>query len=326
MRRKFEGPEIQLPDEGWDERVSANRSLASDVLLSAATTEHLVEAVLHPSYCACEYKIKLNIFTFSRMKIHLPFTVIAPPASLDCKGYIGSVQDLITDYNRRRGLFLILNMKEEDANLILDKTVAVGKTLPTCIFRNRFESFDHYLASLRSSYRRRVNIALAKGKKLDTVRIRNADFSPELHELYLEVLRHSQFPLEELPPGFFQESDCDIDVFYHESSPVGFVLYSLRDGLMSFVFGGMNYQYRDEYDLYYNMLLHMLKIGIENKAKVIDLGQTAENTKCRLGCELEERYMAAFSGNRLMSRLLCWFAPLLAYDQEPIRYNVFREE
>jgi hypothetical protein len=39
--------------------------------------------------------------------------------------------------------------------------VAVGKTLPTCIFHNNFESFGHYLASLRSSYRRRINTALA---------------------------------------------------------------------------------------------------------------------------------------------------------------------
>ncbi len=100
-------------------------------------------------------------------------------------------------------------------------------------------------------------------------------------------------------------------------------MYTINNDVMSFVFGGMNYQYRDEYDLYYNMLLHMLKIGIKNQVKVIDLGQTAENTKCRLGCELEERYMAAFSRNRLISTLLCRFAPLLAYDQEQIHYNVF---
>jgi hypothetical protein len=323
MRGKFEGREIQLPSRQWDERVSANRYLLSDVILSAVTKEHRVKAMLHPSFCACEYKVKLNILTFSRLKINLPFTVIAPPASLDCKGYVGNVQDMISDYKKRRGMFLILNMKEEDAKMILDNTVAVGKTLPTCIFRNKIENFDHYLASLRSSYRRRINTALAKGRQLDITRIRNAAFSPELHEFYLEVLRNSQFPLEELPLNFFRQSDCDIDVFYHESRPVAFVMHTINDDVMSFVFGGMNYQYRDEYDLYYNMLLHMLKIGIKNQVKVIDLGQTAENTKCRLGCELEERYMAAFCRNRFVSMLLCHFAPLLAYDQEQIHYNVF---
>ena len=325
MRRKFEGLEVPLPDLLWDERVIANQYLASHVILNATTPEHRVKAILHPSYCACEYKIKLNLLTFSRLKINLPFTVIAPPASLDCSGYIGNVEELIADYKRRNGLFLILNLKKNDAELILDNAVAVGKTLPTCIFHNSFESFDHYLSSLRSSYRRRINAALAKGESLDIARIRNADFNSELHTLYLEVLKHSAFPLEELPLSFFQRSGCDIDVFYFTGKPVAFVMYILKDGSMSFIFGGMNYQFRDEYDLYYNMLLHLIKIGIKNKAKDIDLGQTAENTKCRLGCELEDRYMAAFSGNRFVSKLLCRFAPLLAYDQEVIRYNVFRD-
>lgn len=323
MRRKFEGLEIILPDQAWEERVVANQYLTSDVILNATTPEHRVKAILHPSYCACEYKIKLNILTFSRLKINLPFTVIAPPASLDCSGYIGNVEELIADYKRRNGLFLILNLKKNDAELILDNAVAVGKTLPTCIFHNSFENFDHYLSSLRSSYRRRINAALAKGRQLDITRIRNADFGPELHEFYLEVLRHSAFPLEELPLSFFQRSGCDIDVFYFAGKPVAFVMYTIKNDVMSFVFGGMNYQYRDGYDLYYNMLLHMLKIGIKNQVKVIDLGQTAENTKCRLGCELEDRYMAAFCRNRFVSMLLCHFAPLLAYDQEQIHYNVF---
>lgn len=326
MRRKFEGQEILLPSQDWDERVSTNRWLNSDVLLSTLTPEHKVKAILHPSYCACECKIKLNLLTFSRMKINLPFVMIAPPASIDCSGYVGNVQEMITDYKKRRGLFLILNMNKDDARLILENTVAVGKTLPSCIFHNRFESFDHYLASLRSSYRRRIHAALEKGQKLNIAHICNADFDHEMHDLYLQVLKHSQFPLEELPVSFFQQCGSDIDVFYYQGRPVAFVMYSLKNGLMSFIFGGMNYQDRDSCDLYYNMLLHMLTIGIENKVETIDLGQTAENTKCRLGCELEERYMAAFSGNRFLSALMCRFAPLLAYDQEPIHHTVFKQQ
>ncbi len=326
MRRKFEAREILLPNQDWDERVAANRWLKSDVLLCTLTPEHKVKAILHPSYCACECKIKLNLLTFSRMKINLPFVMISPPASIDCAGYIGNIQDLITDYKTRRGLFLILNMRKEDTQKILENTVAVGKTLPSCIFHNRFASFDHYLASLRSSYRRRIHTAIVKGQKLKVARISNADFDHELHALYLQVLKHSQFPLEELPVSFFQRCGCDIDVFYIEGRPVAFVMHSLKDGLMSFIFGGMDYQVRDTYDLYYNMLLHMLMIGIENKAGTIDLGQTAENTKCRLGCELEERYMAAFSGNRFLSMLLCRFAPLLAYAQAPVHHTVFKQE
>jgi len=324
MKRKFEGKEISLPSKEWDEKVSMSRWLSSDVILSALTKEHKVKAVIHPFYCACEYRIKLNLFTFGKIKVKLPFTVIAPPASVDCKGYTGDVQVLIDDYKKKKGLFLLLNLEKEDTLNISENCAAIGKTLPSCVFLNSFEKFEDYLTKLRSSYRRRVKIALEKGQNLKVKKIDNMDFDNEIYELYLQVLKQSQFPLETLPITFFQLSNCNIDVFYYENKPVAFVMYYIDDGFMSFVLGGMNYNFRDVFDLYYNMLLHMLMIGIDNKVNAIDFGQTAEKTKCRLGCEIDERYMAAFSGNRFITKLLCRFAPLLEYNQEIIKNNVFK--
>ena len=324
MKRKFEGVEISLPDNEWDEKVSTNRWLSSDVILSTVTKEHKVKAVIHPSYCACEYRIKLNLFTFGKIKVQLPFTVIAPPASVDCKGYIGDVQVLIDDYKKKKGLFLILNLEKEDTLNISENCAAIGKTLSSCIFLNGFESFENYLTKLRSSYRRRVKTALEKGVNLKVLRIDNVDFNNGVYDLYLQVLKHSQFPLETLPITFFQLSDCNIDFFYNENKPVAFVMYYTNNRFMSFVLGGMNYNFRDAFDLYYNMLLHMLKIGIDNKVNIIDFGQTAENTKCRLGCDTEERYMAAFSGNKFITKLFGCFAPLLEYNQEIDKNNVFK--
>lgn len=105
MKKKFEGMEISLPNNEWDEKVYANRWLSSNIILSALTKEHKVKAVIHPSYCACEYKMKLNLFTFGKIKVQLPFIVIAPPASVDCKGYIGNVQEMIDDYKKKKVCF-----------------------------------------------------------------------------------------------------------------------------------------------------------------------------------------------------------------------------
>lgn len=324
MKRKFEGREISLPDKEWDEKVSTNRWLSSDVILSARTKEHKVKAVIHPSYCACEYRAKLNLFTFGKIKVQLPFTVIAPPASVDCKGYTSDIQMLIDDYKKKKGLFLILNLEKEDTLNISENCAAIGKTLSSCVFLNSFENFEDYLTKLRSSYRRRVKAALERGRNLLVKPIDNVDFNNEVYDLYLQVLNQSQFPLETLPITFFQLSNCNIDVFYTENKPVAFVMYYTNNGFMSFVLGGMNYNFRDAFDLYYNMLLHMLKIGLDNKVNTIDFGQTAENTKCRLGCEIEERYMAAFSGNKFVTRLFCHFSPLLEYNQEIVKNNVFK--
>jgi len=324
MKKRFEGKEVSLPNREWDEKVSANGWLSSDVILSAITKERKVKAVIHPSYCACEYRMKLNLFTFGKIKLQFPFTVIAPPASVDCKGYVGDVQALIEDYKKKKGLFLMLNLKKEDTLGISKNNAAVGKTLSSCVFLNSFKNFDDYLKKLRSPYRRRVRKAQEKGRNLKVLRIDNREFDYEIYNLYLQVLKKSRFPLETLPITFFQLSNCNIDVFYNENKPAAFVMYYINNGFMSFVFGGMDYSVRDDFDLYYNMLLHLLKMGIENKVNIIDFGQTAESTKCRLGCGLEERYMVAFSGNKFITKLLCHFAPLLEYNQETIQYNVFR--
>ncbi len=62
-----------------------------------------------------------------------------------------------------KGFFLLLNLKSVDS---IGKRYPKGNTLFTCIFENKFKSFDEYLLSLRSNYRRRISIAQKRGKAL----------------------------------------------------------------------------------------------------------------------------------------------------------------
>lgn len=101
-------------------------------------------------------------------------------------------------------------------------------------------------------------------------------------------------------------------------------MYETHNNILSFIFGGMDYEHRNKYDLYYNMLLHLVKIGIKNNVERINFGQTAEATKCRIGCILEERYMLAFASSKLLTRLLCFIAPLLQNKKTKLQYNSFR--
>jgi hypothetical protein len=290
----------------------------SDKIINLVSTkEHFVKSVKTSDYFACEYKLNLNIFSFGKISFYIPFTVIGPPLSIDESGFCGNINCLISDYKKRKGLFLMLNLKEKEVDI--KSKVAIGQTLPSCIFTNKFESFDDYLFSLRSSYRRRIKIALKKGNNLTVKRIKSNEFNIDMYNLYLNVLKNSKFPLETLPFNFFKNCDCDIDVFYYENKPVAFVM--TED--YNFIFGGMNYKYRDKFDLYYNMLIHILKIGIKNNVSTINFGQTAESSKCRIGCVLEKRYMVAFSGNKLLNHLLIIFAPFLQNKNKQTDFNVF---
>ncbi len=62
---------------------------------------------------------------------------------------------------------------------------------------------------------------------------------------------------------------------------------------------GMDYAKRDEFDLYYNMLLQLVAIKLEHRVDFIKFGHTGEDAKCLIGCDLDERHMIAFSNNAL---------------------------
>ncbi len=105
---------------------------------------------------------------------------------------------------------------------------------------------------------------------------------------------------------------------------LAFVMITYEEKQMDFIFGGMDYEKRDQYDLYYNMLLHIARIGIENGVSRIDFGQTAEQSKCKIGCKISHKYMASFSNNKLLNYILQKSASLLEYKNPIETYKTFK--
>ncbi|MDR0469160.1 MAG: GNAT family N-acetyltransferase [Peptococcaceae bacterium] len=321
MKKRFEGRISSQRPEQWDERTKENELLRSAVLEAAAHSDTPFLYVEHPAYICCEYKMKLNIFTFGKLRLRIPMTVVGLPASFDKSGFSGSIGALAADYQNRGGLALLLNLESTHG---LPAQAAVGETLCSCIFYNRFSSFEEYERSLRSGYRRRIHIADAKGADLRLARIPPEDYSDETHTLYLNVYRRSKYPLEELRKEFFRTLDAEIYVFYHGGVQAAFFCIKEYQESLHFVFGGMDYALRDRFDLYYNMLIAIIRIGISRGCHTIDLGQTAEDTKCRLGCVTEKRYMALLCRSRATAFILRRLAPLLAYRPATKAYNVYK--
>ncbi len=277
---------------------------------------------INKKYKLIEYDIKLNLLTFCNLYLPLKITIIGFPISICEKGYDGDLNDITKDLRKRKGIFLFLN----DDTCYEQQPYRSGRTLPNCIFYNNFKKFDEYLSSLRSQYRRRINIALNKGKKLKITKIKNENFTDEIHNLYLNVLKNSKYPLETLDKGFFQDFESEIYVFYKENKPVAFVQLKEINETLNFIFGGMDYQYRDEYDLYYNMLLFILKTGIERQCKIINFGQTAEQSKMRIGCTLQSKYMHIYSSNKIMDYILIKLIRYLEYKETKQNLRVFKYE
>ena len=266
------------------------------------------------------YKNKMNIFTFGKLKLFLNLKVIGYPCSLSNCGYITNNERFMFDYIKTiNGAKLVLNV----SNPILIEDMTVGETLPTCIFKNTFSSVDEYLTSLRSGYRRRINIAINNCKDIEIKEIN--DNSIDVYDLYLNTYNKSNYKLEKLEKGFFEKIEAQKLVFLKNNKPVGFVLIKQDNDKLIFMLCGMDYQY-DTTDLYYYMLFNIIKYAIEHSCEIIDFGQTSEETKMKFGALLEEKYFYAHHTNPILNCAVKLGKNILEYKYDFPEYRVFKEE
>lgn len=290
--------------------------------------DHEFDIITTDKYIYCKYNQKINIFTFGKLKLNLPFTIIAPPISIDDVGFNGDIDSLIEDLQKKSKftIYLFLNLRQEHVYNLKNKTIGIGHTLSSCILNtNDYSTFDDYKNSLRSQYRRRLNKAIIKAEDLVIDKINNHNFDENLYNLYLQVLEHNEkYKLETLPIDFFKNSECEIYTFKANTKTLAFVMINHNKQSTYFIFGGLDYEFRDKYDLYYNMLIFVIKNGIENKSSIINFGQTAEDTKCRLGCKLNLRYMICFSSSLVLNFIINKFFKNFDYKNENKDFNVFK--
>ncbi|MCT4594248.1 MAG: GNAT family N-acetyltransferase [Anaeromicrobium sp.] len=264
-----------------------------------------------------DYKLNINVFTFKGpFNLKFPLNIIGMPFSISKKGY--SFSNMEKYIKSTKGFKLILNSND---NLDLPR----GHTLPSCVLDINFKSFNDYLNSMRSSYRYRLKKALCKGTPIQIEEIENYAFNQELYNLYLQVYMDSKEKLEKLSMDFFKTYPSKIFVFKLMEKKVAFVqLVSNKDELI-FLFGGFNKKMNLEYDIYLNMLLFMIKHGIENNFKSIDFGQTAEESKLKVGCVYKEKYMYFHHHNKLINKVLYKIMPYFSYKPYSISHKVFKE-
>jgi hypothetical protein len=254
----------------------------------------------------------------------LPVTIIGIPCSVCESGY--SIQhnniDEVSEYVRGlKGAKLILNAGAD----LEFPGFAKGYTLPTCVMKINWGSFNEYLCSLRSHYRYRYNKALKKSKELSIgILGDNSDFNQKHYSLYEQVFNKSEYKLEKLSIDFFRKSNALIADFKLTSEPVAFIQYTIVGKEMVFLFGGLNYDLNTKYDLYLNMLLYLVKVAAENNCTMLNLGQTAEEIKCRIGAFREEKCLYIHHSNPIINKLASMFKKFFSYKMKDIELTVLK--
>jgi len=275
---------------------------------------------LSNDYIVVSYNLQINLFNFKNLfPLNVKFQVIGFPISISQKGYFGEQSLVIKSIEKRKGLKIVLNddMKFKNGE----------KTLSTFIFENKFSTFEEYIEVLRSPYRRRINKALFCRKNIEIRKFDFCEFSINHYNLYLSIMKRTENPLETLPIEFFKSYEAELYEFLDKTTKevIGFVQLKVIKDKLYFLFGGFRKEDIDKYDIYYNMLIKIIEIGIEKKVQYIEFGQTAEECKLKVGCQEVPKYLYVHHSNPILNYAIQKLVPLFSYKPYNVKHHVFKQ-
>lgn len=275
---------------------------------------------------AIMYSLRLDILTYLKLKSPIKMNIVGVPCSVSSSGIFGAYRDstsLIEEiYKKEKGFVLALNLKKN-----LQNGIASGKTLPTIVLENNFKDWNGYLMALRSSYRRRIN-RIEAVTDITFEKLSCNKFTTEMHQQYLNVYNRSEGKLEKLSFEFFKNLPPEfmLTTARNEGKLLGWNIALHSDNTYYFFLGGIDYKYNRENNTYLRLLTKIIKDGIETKVKLIDLGQTAEVPKMRLGGKPQVLNMEAKHSNSIFNFFLKKFSGKLEYQIDLEENRTMKEE
>ena len=276
--------------------------------------------------CFMMFERKFNLFIFTKYKINVPMKFIYLPLSVSHPSIIWDKdkKEVTKVLHSMKGIKIIINVDKEEL-----KGFAKGHYLPICILENKWNTWDEYINSMRASYRRRINLALEKGKNIEYELLKdNKDFTDEWYELYEQVFNHSEYSLEKLTADFFRNDIAKTVLLKIDGKVEAFIqlIEDKRNDMLIFEFCGYNYAIAHDYDIYYNMLAKITKYAIDNKFKYVQFGQTAYDAKMKFGAKMFYNYYLLSHSNKFINYLIKKNNSFLQYKVVDYNFNVFKEE
>ena len=272
------------------------------------------------------FTIKFNILTFANLPsplkvqiIGLPVSVASPPVIGDPCEFEYFLSELI---KMESGLIFGINFTED---YIHDKVVNM-RSLPTIILRLGSNNFNSYENSLRHDYRRRIHRIKNKFAGVTPVITDCSVFNKEHYSLYMQIMKKTTTKVETLSFESFRNlpSNFRLTTYYFDDKMLCWHIVCKDNDLMFFYFGGMNYSLRDKYQSYNNNLIGIVEDAFEMNYSTIDLGQTAEIAKTRLGGVMSDRRMFFYHKNPVILGLLRLFRNVIAYTKTNEKHHVFK--
>lgn len=294
-------------------------------------------------------KVAPSFLTFNALFCGIPVSVGQSPFVCIDNRHVDAlfplVEGLMEDISKQEKHLLKVykEFTEEECALVrpfLQARYICAHSLPMHYCKPLFSSFADYYASLKAEYRNSVKRAQKKfeNKGMKIIQTHDAGtilayYTPDVHKLYLAVVEQAEHKLEIMPQSFFLElvKNFPDQVYFtfavdpHEKV-VGFNC-SLYDGTgFHFIFCGMDYAINYESNLYYNLIYNSLDQAFRLDCQVIQVGQTTDDFKARLGCNATPLYLYVRFNVYLLQAILKKIFTVLFPQRKVKSYTVFKEK
>ena len=176
-----------------------------------------------------------------------------------------------------------------------------------------WNNFNDYKNSLKSKYRIKVNKADSTSANLEAKLFSEKDFETykdELQQLYQNTIDNANFNAQVLNLDTYiklretYHEDFIVKAYFYNDRLVGFLSALANNHHLDAHFIGLDYSLNKSHAIYPRILNDYVRIGIEKKAKYINLGRTASEIKTTIGAEPVELTCYIKHKRRLINSLL----------------------
>lgn len=196
------------------------------------------------------------------------------------------------------------------------------------------KSVHEYVAIFSKKYRNRAKNIFKSGAAVEK---RNLDvedvkkLNKQLYKLYEHVFANAKFKLVKAAEDYFYEmkktfpEDFFITGYFLDDKLVAFDSGYYLDDTLEAHYIGLNYNINKEYDLYQNILYHLIHLSIKSEKKHLNLGRTAAEIKSTVGAKAHELVCYIKPQNTVSKVIL---KPFISFLQptEWVPRNPFKEE
>lgn len=186
--------------------------------------------------------------------------------------------------------------------------------------------FDGYLQAMTSKYRTRVKRAIKDLNGIDVRPLNEAtvkQYMDRIESLYDQVIDNSHFKLAKFDIGHLKPmkatlgDTCHIDGFFKGDELIGFISYLIRsNGELVAGMTGFDREEQQQHDIYLNILLQLVRRGIEQKAERVVLGRTAMEIKSSIGAKPHDMVDYVRHCNSLMNAIIKPIIKLFSSTEE----------